>query len=284
MYEQRIRNLFKDSLRSNKRQSRALHKAWITLNTDLIHEFMGKPKDLLKQQEISFDNHQSGKPAEWDDDLHFHKKMTVGGPRGSKVAVSGVIHVKKNRGIGVTYDKGKSHPKIKDKKERELYEKRIKEEISEAIEKNEEEARPFLKRVMDEIDSLSKGQDLKEVTRRKIEAFDNIMDALGISARKKITLRNKNQDLLSLYVEAPSEAYAFDGLHFLINRYSRSYNYYNLPFCTLTFITYSDGKFTLGELTPYSFMRLKTSGYRLTNGAILRALETGEIIEPNMQQ
>lgn len=254
------------------------------METDLKHEFMGKPKDLLKQQEISFDNHQPGKPAEWDDDLHFHKKMTVGGLRGSKVAVSGVIHVKKNRGIGVTYDNGKSHPKIKNKKEQELYEKRIKEEISEAIEKNEEEARPFLKRVMDEIDSLSKGQNSMEVTRRKSEAYDNIMDALGISAQKKITLRNKNQDLLSLYVEAPSEAHAFDGLHFLINRYSKSYYYYDLPFCSLTFITYNDGKFTLGELTPYSFMKLKTSGYRLTNGAVMRALETGEIIEPNMEK
>lgn len=62
----------------------------IALETDLKHEFMGKPKDLLKQQEISFDNHQPGKPAEWDDDLHFHKKMTVGGLRGSKVAGAGI--------------------------------------------------------------------------------------------------------------------------------------------------------------------------------------------------
>lgn len=38
---------------------------------------MGKPRDLLKEQEISFDNHQSVKEAEWNDDLHFHKKMTV---------------------------------------------------------------------------------------------------------------------------------------------------------------------------------------------------------------
>ena len=245
---------------------------------------MGKTKDLLKKQEISFDNHQSGKPAEWEDNLHFHKKMTVGGPKGSKVAVSGVIHVKKNRGIGVTYDKGKSHPKIKDKKERELYEKRIKEEINEAIERNEEEARPFLKRVMDEIDSLSKGNDLKEVTRRKCEAYDNIMDALGISAQKKITLRNKNQDLLSLYVEAPSEAQAFDGLHFLIDRYSRDYYYHSLPSCRLNFVTYSDGKLTLGELTPYSFIRLKTSGYKLMTREIIRVWETGEIIEPNMKK
>lgn len=241
---------------------------------------MGKPKDLLKQQEISFDNHQSGKPAEWDDDLHFHKKMTVGGPWGRKTAVSGVIHVKKNRGIGVTYDKGKSHPKIKDKKERELYEKRIKEEISSAIEKNEDEARPFLKRVMDEIDSLSKGQDPKEITRRKNEAYDNIMDALGVSAQKKITLRNRNQDLLSLYIEGPSERGAYDVLQFIVGRYNRSYYYTCMPGYTVNFITYTDGKFTMGELTPYSFTRLKTSGYRLTKLAIRQAWEMDTIIEP----
>ena len=63
---------------------------------------MGHPKDLLKQQEITFDNHHPGTTIKWDDDLHFHKKLKVPSLKGKPVNVSGVFHLAKNKDISVT--------------------------------------------------------------------------------------------------------------------------------------------------------------------------------------
>lgn len=233
---------------------------------------MGKPRDLLKEQEISFDNHQSVKEAEWNDDLHFHKKMTVSDQKGKATEVSGVFHVNRNRGIDVTYDRGKEHPKIKNKKEREYFSNKIKKEISGVLEKSNDEAHSFLKRVMEKIDSISSGQSQKEKARRKNQAFDSIMDSLGITPQRKVVLRNKNNDILSLYVENNGDGEGIEALLFLIRWYNRYYLYRKLEDINVYYITFQQGKLTMGELTPYSFLKYKRQGFGLTISGVLESL------------
>lgn len=235
---------------------------------------MGKPRDLLKWEEISFDNHQSEKEAEWKDDLHFHKKMTVNNPQGRKTAVSGIFHVTKDKGVGVTYDKGKEHPKIKKDKEREFFSNKIKKEINDVIEHNNEEARYFLERVMEKIASISQGQNPKEIARRKNQAFDSIMDALGITPQRKVVLKNKNNDLLAFYVENQGERDGIDALMYLTRFYSRHYFYTELPGVQVNYITSMQGKLTMGELTPYAFLKYKRQGFKLTISGIIEALNS----------
>ena len=234
---------------------------------------MARPRDLLKKQEISFDNHHEGIPEEWDDNLHLHKKMTVGGPKGVKADISCVIHVAKNRGIKATYHKGKSHPKIKNEAERRFYEEKIKKEISEAIEKNEDEARPFLRTVMSEIESISRGEERTEVKHRKQEAYDNIMDALGISPKLKVSLRNKNNDLMSFYVEAPSKEVALNGLLYLTTNYNRYYRYIETPDIEVYYIVANNDVITMGEFSPYALLKYKHQGYSITKMGFLDSLE-----------
>lgn len=234
---------------------------------------MGKPRDLLKKQEISFDNHQSGKEVEWNDDLHFHKKMTVENPRGKKKGISGVFHVTKDRGVGVTYDCGKEHPKIQNEKDREFFSNKIKKEISGVIEKSNEEARSFLNRIMESIESISKGQSPQEIARRKNQAFDSIMDSLGITPQRKIVLRNKNNDILSLYVECQEGISGIDALLNLSRWYNRYYQYLETPGVSVYYVTYLNATMTMGELTPYAFLKYKTKGFRLSQKGIIDSLQ-----------
>lgn len=233
---------------------------------------MAKPRDLLRWEEISFDNHQSEKEAEWKDNLHFHKKMTVNNPKGKRTAVSGIFHVTKDKGVGVTYDRGKEHPKIKNEKEREFFSNKIKKEINDVLEHSNEEARYFLERIMEKITSISKGQSPKETVRRKNQAFDSIMGALGISPQRKVVLRNKNNDLLAFYVENQGERDGIDALMYLTHFYSRHYFYMELPEVQVYYITYVQGKLTMGELTPYAFLKYKRQGFKLTISGIIEAL------------
>ena len=233
---------------------------------------MARTKDLLKKQEINFDNHHEGVPAEWNDSLHFHKKMTVKSPEGVKTEISAILHVAKERGIKATYNRGKSHPKIKDAKEREFYENKIKKEINDAIVANEEEARPFLRTIMKEIESISKGETQSEIIKRKQEAYDNIMGALGISPKLKVSLKNKNNDLLSLYVQAPSSNEALDGLLYLSTMYGKSYQYIETPGSEVYYIAYVADRFTMGELTPYAYLKYKYQGFNLNKSGIIDIL------------
>lgn len=228
---------------------------------------MGKLRDLLKKQEISFDNHHPNTPIEWDDNLHFHKKMTVKGPKGKKVKVSGSFHVNNNMGVYVTYDSGNTHKKIQDDKEREGLESKLKKEIGDIIENNDEEARQFIKHVTDALDSISAGQNLEEVIKRKIMAFDNVMGALGISHKRKIELFDKNKDLLSIYIEAPSQKESIYGLNYLLEHYSQKYDYIEIPGLSVYYITHDNNKgLTMGELTPYAYLNYKTKGFDLKPG------------------
>lgn len=238
---------------------------------------MGKPRELLDKQEISFDNHQSGKEAVWNDDLHFHKKIIVNNPKGKRTAVSGVFHVTKDRGVGVTYDKGKEHPKIKNDREREFFSNKIKKEIGDIIEKSNEDARHFLGRVLEGIGSISKGQTPKEIARRKKQAFDSIMGSLGVTAQRQVVLKNNNYDILSLYVENQNQYDGIDALLYLSRWYSRYYEYIEIPGVKVYYIIYTQAKMTMGEMTPYSFLKYKHQGFKLTVRGIIEALEFDQI-------
>ena len=237
---------------------------------------MAKPRDLLRKQEITFDNHQPGKEAEWNDNLHFHKKMTVDNPKGKTTGVSGIFHVTKDRGVDVTYDNGKEHPKIKKEKERDFFSNKIKKEISGVIEKSNEEARSFLNRIMDGIDSISKGQNQQEIIRRKKQAFDSIMGALGITPKRKVVLQNDNNDILSLYIDNQKGEDSIDALLYLSRCYNRFYQYVNIPDVTVYYITYLKGKMIMGEMTPYAFLKFKTKKFKLSNKGIMESLQSHE--------
>ena len=237
---------------------------------------MAKPRDLLRREEISFDNHQSEKEAEWKDDLHFHKKMTVNNPKGKRTAVSGIFHVTNDRGVEVTYDKGKEHPKIKNEKERVFFSKKIKKEINNVLEHSNEETRYFLERIMEKITSISKGKNPKEIARRKNQAFDSIMGALNITPQRKVVLRNKNNDLLAFYVENQSQHDGIDALMYLTRFYNRHYFYMELPKVQVYYITYMQGKLTVGEMTPYAFLKYKRQGFKLTISGIIEALNSDD--------
>lgn len=185
----------------------------------------------------------------------------------------------KNRGVDVTYDKGKEHPKIKNDKEREFFSNKIKKEINGVLEHSNEEARYFLERIMEKITSISKGQNPKEAARRKNQAFDSIMDALGITAQRKVVLRNKNNDLLAFYVENQNQYDGIDALMYLTRFYSRHYFYIELPDIQVYYITYIQGKMTMGELTPYAFIKYKRQGFKLTISGIIESLSSDSDIE-----
>lgn len=230
---------------------------------------MSHPKDLLKKQEIDFDNHHPATELKWDDDLHFHKKITVKNSKGKSTDVSGIFHVKKNRGIDVTFDKGKNHPRIKDKKEQDFFKRKIKQEISGIIESNDEDTRVFIERVMSALDSLSKGLDLNEQKKRKSDAFDNVMDALGISNSRKTTLRNSNADLLSFYVDGEHRSQTFNCLLYLVDRYNRQLSYVEFEDCSVYYALYRNGKLSLGEFTPYAIMKFKRFGFKVSSKRII---------------
>lgn len=230
---------------------------------------MGHPKDLLKKQEITFDNHHPSTIINWDDDLHFHKKITVNDSKGKPTKVSGIFHVKKNRGIGVTYDDGKNHRKIKDKKDRDFFERKIKEEIRGIIDSNDEDARLFLERVMSAIDSFSSGVESGERKGRKDSAFDNIMDALGISNNRKISLKNSNDDLLSFYVEEIHHLQNSNPFFYLINRYNRHSSYVESDDFSVYYVLFRGGRLSLGELTPFAIMKFKRYGFKVSTKSIL---------------
>jgi hypothetical protein len=126
---------------------------------------------------------------------------------------------------------------------------------------------------MDEIESISRGEKPSKVKQRKQEAYDNIMDALGIKPSLKVTLRNKNNDLLSLYVEAPSKDLALNGLLNFTSMYSRNYQYIEIPGIDIYYIVEKEDILSMGELTPYAFLKYKYQGYSITKSAILDSIK-----------
>lgn len=232
---------------------------------------MGKPKDLLKKQEITFDKHHWDIPLEWDKDLHFHKKLIVSGKKGKKESVSGVFHVTE-KGIDVVYDCGNNeHKNIRDDDEREILKKHLKKEIREAM-SDDKEARAFIEHVGKQIESLSKGQDSKVISSRKKQAFDNIMSALGVSTVRSVSLSNKNGDLLSFYMDRSDGYFDFGYLLNVVNIYQRHYDVF-IDEYHIFYIVYVGGKITIGEFSPYALLKYRYKGFRISRRGLIEAFE-----------
>lgn len=236
---------------------------------------MGKPKDLLKKQEITFDKHHWDVPMEWDRDLHFHKKLIVSGMKGRKVSVSGVFHVAE-KGIDVVYDSGNNtHKKITNDKERDLLENHLKKEIRDAM-SDDKEARTFIEHVSKQIESLSKGQDSKTIASRKKQAFDNIMSALGVSTARSVSLANTNGDLLSFYMDSPDGYFDIGYLLYTLVIYQKYYHAYVDEYYPIFYIIYIDGQLSLGEFTPYTLLKYRYKGFKISRKSIMEAINNNE--------
>lgn len=234
---------------------------------------MSKPKDLLKKQELSLDNHHPNTPLEWDDELHFHKKITVC-CEGEKTSVSGSFHLKKDRGVGITFDMGKSHHKIKNEKVREQLKKSLKKEIQDAM-KDSQEARAFIKSVTSMVESLSSGQNGREIIKRKRQAYDNVMSALGIPVAKSVSLANSNEDLLSFYMDGPDSYFDIDNLLYAIRLYQKHYHLHIDELNQINpiyYIIYENGKLSLGELSPYAIVKYRHKGFRMSKKGVMEAI------------
>lgn len=231
---------------------------------------MGKPKDLLKKQELTLDNHHPNTPLEWDDEVHFHKNMTVSFG-GEKTSISGSFHLTKDRGIGVTFDKGKSHHKIKSAKERKQLETVLKKEIVDAM-KDEQEAHAFIKSVIDLVKSFSSGQNEKEVKKRVKQAYDSVMSALGVSTARSVNLANTNGDLLSFYMDSPDGNFDIEYMLYTLMFYQRNYHAYVKDSYQIYYIVYMGGHLSIGEFTPYALLKYRFKGFRISRKGILEAI------------
>ena len=224
---------------------------------------MGKPKSLLKGQELTLDNHHPNTPLVWDEHLHIHKRVTLKN-QGKKVAVSGSLYVGKNREVGVTYDKGgNAHGHISDEKEENILREKLRKEVRDAL-SDPEEASAFIKNLRGKIDELSRGQKDNVAKERMEEAFDNIMDAFGVNPRQKKILKNENDDLFLLYVDTPKPMDYIGYLGFVVKTYNRYYYLDDLFDPAVYYATFLNGKLNVGELTPYATLKYRVKGFRIS--------------------
>lgn len=225
---------------------------------------MAKPKSLLKGQELKPDNHHPNTPLEWDASLHLHKKVTVGN-KGKKVGVSGSLYVASGREIGVAYDKGgNNHGHIGNKKEADGLREKFKKEVRDAL-TDPEEATAFITNIKQQVDKLSQGQDNPLLAKdRMIEAFDNIMDAFGVSTTQKKTLRNNNGDLFLLYVDTHQMDDYIGYLGYVVKTYNRYYYLEELFEPDVYYATFIDGQLSVGEFSPYAALKYRLNGFHIS--------------------
>ena len=233
---------------------------------------MAKPKSLLKGQELTPDNHHPNTPLEWDASLHLHKKVTVGN-KGKKVGVSGSLYVASNREIGVAYDKGgNNHGHIRNKKEENDLREKFKKEVREAL-TDSEEATAFIKNIREHVDCLSQGKDNPLVARdRMVEAFDNIMDAFGVSTNQKKIIRNSNNELFLLYVDTPKLMDYVGYLAYVVTRYNRYYHLQELFEPGVYYVTFIDGQLSVGEFSPYAALKYRMKGFSISGRGMYEGL------------
>ena len=229
---------------------------------------MGKPKSLLKGQQLTPDNHHPNTPLEWDESLHFHKKVTVG-DKGKKVGVSGSLYVTSNKEIGVAYDKGgNNHGHICNKEEADGLREKFAKEVREAL-TDPEDATAFIKNIRDLVDNLSHGlNDSLIAKKRMIEAFDNIMNAFGVSTSQKKALRNDNNDLFLLYVDSPKPMDYIRYLSHVVIKYNRFYHLMNLFEPAIYYATFLDGQLMIGEFSPYAALKYRLRGFPISGRGI----------------
>lgn len=229
---------------------------------------MAKPKSLLKGQELTPDNHHPNTPLEWDESLHVHKRVVVSN-RGKKVAVSGSIYVAKNRAIGVSYDEGQNnHRHINNNKEEEELRKRFTKEVCDAL-TNPEEATAFIENIREQVNKLSQEQGNQVAQGRMVEAFDNIMDAFGVSTNQKKIIRNNNNDLFFLYVDSPQPMDYIGYLGIVVKWYNRFYYFEELFEPGVYYATFIDGQLNVGEFSPYAALKYRLKGFPISGKGMI---------------
>ena len=236
-----------------------------------------KLKDLLVGQKLTFDNHHPNVEAKWDNNLHFHKSMTME-DQGKKVKVSGVVYVANQRQVDVQWDLGNNkHKKIKDDRQASRLQKSLKDEVSDALKNDDDQSHAFLDNIWNHLKSINAGVKPEDIKSRFCEAYDNIMDALGISKDRKIEIRNqdKNKGFFSLYVDGNNQIIDYQGyVKHAVVQYNRWHNDIELERTPpIYFICYFDKKLTMGELTPNQVSLFRHKGFRLSGVGIDEAIK-----------
>lgn len=235
-----------------------------------------KLKDLLVGQKLTFDNHHPNVEAKWDNNLHFHKSMTIE-DHGKKAKVSGIFYVANPRQVDVKWDLGNNnHRNVRNDKQATSLQNSLKKEISDAL-KNDDQAHAFLDNIWTHLKSINAGVNPKELKSRYCEAYDNIMNALGISNERKIEIRNqnKNKGYFSLYVDSIDQ---FNDYQSHVKRVVMQYNSWNNDTVIernppIYFICYMDNELAMGELTPSQTSLFRHKGFRLSGVGIDEALK-----------
>lgn len=226
-----------------------------------------KLKDILVRQKLTFDNHHPNVEARWDNNLHFHKKMTID-DHGEKAEVSGIVYVGAKKSVEVQWDHGNNnHAKIKDPQKAKRLRDKLFKEVSEALKNDDNQTHAFLDNIWKHLQSINAGIKEEEKVKRFKEAYDNIMDAIGISKDRKVDIRNKeeNKGLFSLYVDDQNINDAHTYIKETIIMYNRRFPEFALqrePH--IFFICYHDSALTIGELTPGQQSQFRRKGYRLS--------------------
>lgn len=145
---------------------------------------------------------------------------------------------------------------------------KLRREVREAL-SDSEEASAFIKNLRGKIDELSRGQKENVARERMSEAFDNIMDAFGVSTTQKKVLRNNNGDFFMLYVDLSQPMDYIGYLRYVVKTYNRYYYLDELFEPAVYYTTFLNGKLSVGELTPYATLKYRVKGFRISGWGIL---------------
>ena len=157
-------------------------------------------KQLLKAQSLTFDNHIPNSPLEMNNNLHFHKKMSIP-HNGKSMKVSGSFYLNNNK-IDVHWE---NHKKLPNDKQKDNLKDQLVKEIKKAIKK--EGAYNFLSNIKNNLNSIFTNRSEQEKEKIWNTAFDNIMSSLGINIEQKEIIKNKNSDLFCLYLDGNDKNY-----------------------------------------------------------------------------
>lgn len=142
---------------------------------------------------------------------------------------------------------------------------------------DDDQAHAFLDNIWNQLKSINTGVNSKELKSRFCEAYDNIMDTLGISYERKIEIRNqdKNKGYFSLYVDSIDQINNYQNY---VKRVIMQYNRWNNDIeiernPPIYFICYINNELSMGELTPSQTRLFRYKGFRLSGAGIDEALK-----------
>lgn len=224
-------------------------------------------KQLLKAQSLTFDNHIPNSPLEMNNDLHFHKKMSIP-HNGISMKVSGSFYLNNNK-IDVHWE---NHKKLPNDKQKDSLKDKLVKEINKAI--KTQGAAYFLENIKKGLNSIFTNRSKQEKEKIWNTAFDNIMSSLGIDKEQKEIIRNENSDLFCLYLDGNDKNYK-NKINEKIricrsyreNEFPRLDQYYEDKFKdpSVYYITANEHEkcIEMGELTPDDITKFRNKGFDL---------------------